>query len=59
MYAIRSYYEKAEALVRKVGGEEIANDLIKSMNNAASKAAPKTAEIFVDAINKMTRNNFV
>jgi hypothetical protein len=46
--------QKAEALVRKFGGEEIANDLIKSMNKAASKAAPKTAEIFVDAINKMT-----
>ena len=32
----------------------MADDLITSMNTAATKAAPKTAEIFVDAIDKMT-----
>ncbi len=31
----------------------MADDLINSMNSAASQAAPKTAEIFVDAIEKM------
>ena len=46
--------QKAEGLIRGVGGDKIADDLINSMNNAATKAAPKTAEIFVDAINKMS-----
>lgn len=46
--------QKAEGLIRKAGGDKIANDLITSMNSAATKAAPKTAEIFVDAIDKMT-----
>ncbi|MGE4382540.1 MAG: DUF4197 domain-containing protein [Arcobacter sp.] len=45
---------KAETLIRSVGGDKMADDLILSMNNAASKAAPKTAEIFIDAIDKMT-----
>jgi len=45
---------KAETLIRKAGGDKIADDLILSMNNAATKAAPKTAEIFVDAIEKMS-----
>lgn len=45
---------KAEALIRKAGGDKIADDLILSMNNAATKAAPKTAEIFVNAIEKMS-----
>jgi len=46
--------QKAETLIRKVGGDKVADNLIKSMNSAATKAAPKTAEIFVDAIDKMT-----
>ncbi|WP_421716350.1 DUF4197 domain-containing protein [Arcobacter arenosus] len=46
--------QKAETLIRKLGGDKVADDLIKSMNNAATKAAPKTAEIFVNAIDKMT-----
>lgn len=46
--------QKAEGLIRKAGGDKIADDLILSMNNAATKAAPKTAQIFVDAIDKMT-----
>ncbi len=45
---------KAETLIRSVGGDKMADDLINSMNSAASKAAPKTAEIFIDAIDKMT-----
>ena len=45
---------KAETLIRSAGGNKIADDLINSMNTAASKAAPKTAEIFVDAIDKMS-----
>lgn len=45
---------KVETVIRKAGGDEIANNLINSMNNAATKAAPKTAEIFVNAIDKMS-----
>ena len=46
--------QKAETIVRKVGGDKIADNLIKSMNNAATQAAPKTAEIFINAIEKMS-----
>jgi len=45
---------KIEKLVRKAGGDKIADDLILSMNNAATKAAPKTAAIFVDAVDTMS-----
>lgn len=45
--------QKIESLIRKAGGDKIADDLILSMNTAASKAAPKTARIFIDAIEKM------
>lgn len=45
---------KAETLIRKAGGDKIADDLILSMNNAATQAAPKTAAIFVDAVDKMS-----
>ena len=45
---------KAESVIRSAGGDKIADDLISSMNNAATKAAPKTANIFLDAINKMS-----
>lgn len=45
---------KVETVIRKAGGDKVADDLINSMNNAATKAAPKTAEIFVDAIDKMS-----
>ena len=45
---------KAESLIRKAGGAKMADDLILSMNNAAVKAAPKTAVIFADAIKKMS-----
>jgi len=46
--------QKAETLIRKAGGEQIANDLINSMNKAATNAAPKTADIFLSAIEKMS-----
>lgn len=46
--------EKAETIIRKAGGDKMADDLVKSMNNAASQAAPKTADIFMDAISKMS-----
>lgn len=45
---------KVETVIRKAGGDKVADDLINSMNNAATKAAPKTAEIFVNAIDKMS-----
>ena len=45
---------KVEAVIRKAGGEKLANDFIKSMNDAATAAAPKTSQIFLDAISKMT-----
>jgi hypothetical protein len=45
---------KAETLLRSAGGNKIADDLINSMNTAASKAAPQTAEIFMNAIDKMS-----
>ncbi len=44
----------AETLIRKAGGDKIADDLINSMNKAATTAAPKTAKIFIDAIDKMS-----
>ncbi len=45
--------QQVETLIRKAGGEKIADDLITSMNSAATKAAPKTADIFIETINKM------
>ena len=45
---------KTEKIVRKFGGDKIADNLINSMNRAASKAAPKTADIFMKAIDKMS-----
>lgn len=45
---------KVESIIRSAGGDKIADDLIVSMNNAASNAAPKTAAIFMDAIKNMS-----
>ena len=45
---------KVETLLRSAGGNEMADNLINSMNKAATAAAPKTAEIFVNAIDKMS-----
>ncbi len=44
----------AESLIRKAGGDKVADNLINSMNSAATKAAPKTATILIDAIDKMS-----
>ncbi len=46
--------QKAESLIRSAGGDKIADNLINSMNTAATKATPKTAQIFVDAIEKIS-----
>jgi len=46
--------DKAESIIRKAGGEKYVDELIQSMNDAATKAAPKTADVFVSAIDKMT-----
>lgn len=43
-----------EKFVRKSGGEKALDELVLSMNNAATEAAPKTVEIFFAAIKKMT-----
>lgn len=43
-----------ESMIRKAGGDKLADDLILSMNSAASEAMPKTAEIFADTISKMS-----
>ncbi len=46
--------QRVESIIRKAGGDKIADDLILSMNSAASEAAPKTAEIFMNSISKMS-----
>jgi hypothetical protein len=46
--------QKVEGLVRKAGGNKVADDLITSMNTAATKAAPKTTTIFLDAVENMS-----
>ncbi len=48
---------KVEKLVRKFGGDRVADELIDSMNSAASKAAPKTVKIFMNAIDNMSLND--
>jgi len=45
---------KVETVIRSAGGDKIANDLINSMNKAATTAAPKTAEIFIKSIENMS-----
>ena len=45
---------KAETLIRKAGGDEVADDLILSMNNAATQAAPETSAILIKAVNDLT-----
>ncbi len=46
--------QKVESLIRKAGGGKYADELITAMNDAASQAAPKTANIFMNAIEKMS-----
>ena len=43
-----------ESMVRKMGGDEMADDFINSMNEAAAKAAIKATPIFINAIDKMS-----
>ncbi|MEA1914976.1 MAG: DUF4197 domain-containing protein [Campylobacterota bacterium] len=45
--------ETTANLVRKVGGGKYVDDLILSLNNAATQAAPKTAKIFANSISNM------
>ena len=45
---------KAETMIRQAGGDKIADNLIQSMNEAASKAAPKTTDIFLKALDNMS-----
>lgn len=46
--------EKIKTVVEKAGGEKYVKDLELAINNAATQAAPKTASIFVEAINKLS-----
>ncbi|WP_455755785.1 DUF4197 domain-containing protein [Sulfurimonas sp.] len=46
--------QKTAELVRKIGGDKYVDDLILAMNNAATEAAPKTAEIFAKSISDMS-----
>ncbi len=46
--------QKMEPLIRKSGGNEMLNNLVLSMNSAATQAAPKTTKIFFSAIKNMT-----
>ena len=46
--------EMASNLAKKVGGEKWAQDLSKSINNAATTAVPKAAEIFSESIKNMS-----
>lgn len=46
--------ENVKSLVIKAGGEKYVNDLVTAMNSAATEAAPKTADIFIKAIEKLS-----
>ncbi|WP_324172912.1 DUF4197 domain-containing protein [Sulfurimonas sp.] len=46
--------KKAKDIIRGFGGDKYVDDFIKSMNSAATDAAPKTIGIFLHAIQKMT-----
>lgn len=43
-----------ESMIRSMGGDEMADDFIESMNKAAANAAVKATPIFVSAIEKMS-----
>ncbi|GBC59716.1 hypothetical protein DENIS_0657 [Desulfonema ishimotonii] len=45
--------QKADAVIRKLGGEALSESLIQKMNTAAEKAAPQGQEIFINAISEM------
>lgn len=46
--------EKAKILISSIGAESYIKDLEKAMNDAATQAAPQTAEIFAASISKIT-----
>ncbi|MBR8464498.1 DUF4197 domain-containing protein [Campylobacter sp. faydin G-24] len=48
--------QRAANLAKKVGGEKWANELIISINNAASTAVPEAASIFSDTIKNMNND---
>jgi len=48
---------KIETVIRKSGGDKIADDLIESMNTAATQAAPETTTILLEAVSNLTLND--
>lgn len=46
--------QTVETVLRTFGQDELADEFIETMNTAAEKAAPKTLDIFMDAISQMT-----
>lgn len=46
--------QTGEKILRKVGGGKYVDDLILSINKAAEEAAPKTVDVFMNSIQKMT-----
>jgi hypothetical protein len=46
--------QKMADMAKSVGAQKYADELIVAMNKAASKAAPKSAEIFLDSIKSMS-----
>ena len=46
--------QKVDKFLRTIGQNQIADDFILSMNNAAEKAVPHVTEIFVNSIEKMS-----
>ncbi|OQX73792.1 MAG: hypothetical protein B6D59_04665 [Campylobacteraceae bacterium 4484_4] len=48
------HLQSAANLLKKAGGEKYVNDLVVALNKAAEEAAPKTADIFIGTIKKMS-----
>lgn len=46
-------FQKADAIVRQLGGDLLSDTLIQKMNQAAENAAPEALDIFVKAINNI------
>lgn len=49
--------DKVKAIVEKAGGQKYINELELAINNAATQAVPKTADIFIKAIDKISITN--
>ena len=49
--------QTAAELAKKVGGEKWANELITSINAAATKAVPKAADVFSQTIKNMSESD--